>query len=138
MILVVVWYVLNVELKLKKILVFVHIVGGKLEKNNDNSSLRLILSLINLVFVMPSVLINFGIWSIFGAFSNNAVLYYGLLGLGALYVIASLVFLISSIGRLIRPKNSEKTVISEIIRILVIITSVVVTVAIITALIKYF
>lgn len=112
--------------------------GSDIIKESNRNILLFLASIGNLVVVLPLIMMGTGIWGIFGAFGDDGIAYYGILILFVLYGVGSLVFLVSSIARLLRPKNKEKTIISEIVKLLVIIAFVVVTIAIIISLIIFF
>lgn len=114
-------------------------LGQKKGKDpKEKSAISLILSIINIICVLPFVVTFGGMWLIFGAFSGNSITYYGILILCAGYGLFSLGFLIFSITRMIRNTVSDNSMASSIVKAIVIVAFTYVIVALVAALIYFF
>ena len=78
---------------------------------------RLVISVINFFVIAPIVLYFCAVWFLFGAFSQNTILYYGILIGILIYYVASFVIMVSSIVK--APKENSKTGI--IVKIIIVI-----------------
>lgn len=99
--------------------------GEKIEIKKDSndtgeSVFKLGLSIFNLIVVAPAVLSFMVFWTILGALGNDKTLYYGILSVGAIYGIGSLIFLIYSIFCMINSAISDNKKFNRIIKIIVI------------------
>jgi uncharacterized membrane protein YagU involved in acid resistance len=109
--------------------------------NEDNSTktyVMMVLSIVNFFVFAPFILSFAVIWSIFGAFSNNSKLYYGILIGCALYLVFSLVFFIVGLAKGILKSVSNHNTYSPNVKKAVIIAFVTVVTMVIIYLIRYF
>ena len=114
-------------------------LGQKKGKDpKEKSAISLILSIINIICVLPFVVTFGGMWLIFGAFSGDSITYYVLLILCAGYILFSIGFIVFSITRMIRNTVSDNSMASSIFKAIVIVAFTYVVVALVAALIYFF
>ena len=114
-------------------------VAQETQKSNKNST-KLVISIVNLFIIAPLVFYFMAVWGIFGAFSNNSILYYGILIGGLVYFVFTIAFFISSLFGTIShtvEKNTNKKVFN-ISRIIIGIILVIIIIFIIINIISAF
>ena len=107
------------------------------DRDREKSVTLLILALINMTVVLPFVATFAGLWFIFGGLSGSAQTYYGLLIPCVVYIIFSFGFLIISITRMIGSAAKNNSVVSSIVKAIVIVVFTLTVIAIIAAIVKF-
>ena len=92
------------------------------EKKHNRNIIILSISSVNLFVIFPVALTFGGLWAIFGAFTNNALLYYGLLILWAIYFILSIlipiIYLVRVLSKSAFSNKKQGKVVSIIVTVI--------------------
>ncbi len=108
------------------------------QDNSTKTYVMMVISIVNFFVFAPFISSFTAMWTIFGAFTNNPKLYYGILIGCAAYLVFSLFFFIVGLSRGILKSVSSNNTYSPTVKKAVILAFATVATMVIIYLIKYF